>query len=135
MDFEIKLLKMVVSTSKYWAIIGISVEHKSSPCSYTNCFCWNVYKMSSVDCKANNIVRTKVLVYGACYKIWIRILPTIYNESSPLEWFLVTNHISQVRFCNCATFIIVNPPQRTKWDVEIDNSFRGSMSSEKFGMN
>ena len=31
---------------------------------------------------------------------------------------------------------LVNPPQRTQnWDVEIDNSFRGRMSSEKDGMN
>ena len=34
----------------------------------------------------------------------------------------------------CGT-CIVNPPQRTQRDVEIDNSFRGRMSSEKFGMN
>lgn len=80
--------RLVVNTSICWAIIGISVEHKSSPCSCANCFYWNVYKTSSVDCKVNNIMRKKkLLVNGACYDIWIRILPTINNELSQLEWF------------------------------------------------
>ena len=118
--FQIILLIMEVNTYKYWAIIGISVEHKNSPCSYANCFCF---------------MRTKLLVYGACYDIWIRILPTINNEFSLLEWCWSQPYVSHIKFFVSVRNLYCKSTTTHTRDVKIDNSFRGRISSEKFGMN